>query len=132
MSDVFGSMFGGFNGGGAISVDDEPYTGEMDKGFSQGPSMFPSGMFQQPGYQQPPMGQQPQQQPQQQQQYFQQMHKGMDGINEALQHIEQMQMPGGQYNQRRGQYPFQGGNAGGFGGKFGGAGNIGGMMNFLQ
>lgn len=53
----------------------------------------------QPGYQQPQPNQpqQPNQGQQQQQQYFQQMHKNMDGMNEALKQIESMKMPGQQY-----------------------------------
>lgn len=48
-----------------------------------------------PGYQQPPQGQMPQQQDSQQ--YFQQMRQNLDGLSEAFKQIEQMNMPGGQY-----------------------------------
>ena len=75
---------------------------------------MPSGP-QQPNYQQ---------QPQQHQQYFQQMHKGMDSMNEALQQIEQMSMPGQQYGGGQRLGPFQGGNSG----KFANAGTIGRML----
>jgi len=60
---------------------------------------MPNAMYNQPGYQlpQPNQPQQPNQGQQQQQQYFQQMHKNMDGMNEALKQIESMKMPGQQY-----------------------------------
>ena len=59
-----------------------------------------SRMFDQqspPGYQQPPGEQAPPQGQQDSQQYYQQMRQNIDGMNEAFKQIEQMQMPGGQY-----------------------------------
>jgi hypothetical protein len=54
----------------------------------------------------------------QNQQYFQQMHENMNGMNEALQQIEGMKMPGGQY--RGGGFTPGGGGGGKFGTPFGG------------
>ncbi len=97
-----GIAFGNIGSPGQIS--DMLYRGpEQDlPDFGQSPDLPEFGMPQQPGYQQPPMGQMPQQPlPQQplpqQQQYFQQMRQNLDGLSQAFKQIEEMQMPGGQY-----------------------------------
>jgi hypothetical protein len=88
-----------FGGGLAGQLASDVVTTANDQIFNRLPEF---GMPQQPGYQQPPMGQMPQQPlPQQplpqQQQYFQQMRQNLDGLSQAFKQIEEMQMPGGQY-----------------------------------
>ena len=78
--------------------------------------MWRGELMPQPGYQQPQQPQQPNQGQQQQQQYFQEMHKNMDGMNQALKQIEGMKMPGQQYN---GGFAHPGGMFGGGKGKGG-------------
>ena len=130
MSDVFSGLFGAASGGADY----------LTNKLAQGPTMRTHDLRPQTLPQQPmnpefsqnvgnmlgPMAQQSdyQQQPQQHQQYFQQMHKGMDSMNEALQQIEQMSMPGQQYGGGQRLGPFQGGNSG----KFANAGTIGRML----
>lgn len=79
------------------------------------PGMIMPGYQQNPpGYQQPPGEQAPPQGQQDSQQYYQQMRQNIDGMNEAFKQIEQMQMPGGQY-QGGGQMTSPGGGKGGKG-----------------
>ena len=130
MSDVFGSMFGGGDDGMDMR-ERNPYFGpgpNMPGGMPPMINALPPAGAGQPGNEMdmrernpylgpgPGMPSNPQQQPQQHQQYFQQMHKGMDSMSEALQQIEQMQMPGGQYGGggSRSFGPFAGGNNGKF------------------
>ena len=77
---------------------DREYAKQPDFGIDTHDIKYPQfGEPSPPGYQQPPGEQAPPQGQQDSQQYYQQMRQNIDGMNEAFKQIEQMQMPGGQY-----------------------------------
>jgi hypothetical protein len=94
----FGDAFGGGLSGDLAKNVIMPGVNRMTGGASVseiGSRLFDADYA--PGYQQPPQGQMPQQPSQDSQQYFQQMRQNLDGLSEAFKQIEEMQMPGGQY-----------------------------------
>ncbi len=111
-------------GGRGAPIDDRyrgPETGLDDRIFQAQPAVLPefstsiglpggpNGQTQfqpMPGYQQPP-----QQQQQAPTQYYQQMRESMSGMDKALKELENMQMPGQQY-QGGGGYTPGGGKRG--------------------